>query len=117
MVIRCRSDLESRQLALCIINLRPGAVGRFAHEATNYGVLSTDWAAGICRIRRMKQLTLTQIPLNKIPDNADSTYTYGLVRHRYYQKRCQMSSGEAWFTHPMLTPRYMTESSTSAFGK
>jgi hypothetical protein len=111
MTIRCRSDLKSRQLALCIINLRPGAVDRLAHEATDYGVLSTDLAAGICRIRRMKQLTLTQIPLNKIPDNADSTYTYGLVRPRNYLKRCQMSSGAEWFTHPKLIPRYMTESS------
>jgi hypothetical protein len=58
VVLRCRSHLESRQLAPGTINLRLGAVRRLAYEAANCGLLSTDLAAGIRRVKGVKKLGL-----------------------------------------------------------
>src|SRR3989441_11279696 len=51
-----RSHLESRQLAPGTINLRLGAVRRLAYEAADCGLLSTDLAAGIRRVKGVKKL-------------------------------------------------------------
>jgi hypothetical protein len=56
VVLRYRSHLESRQLAPGTINLRLGAVRRLAYEAADCGLLSTDLAAGIRRVKGVKQL-------------------------------------------------------------
>jgi hypothetical protein len=56
VVPRYRSHLESRQLAPGTINLRLGAVRRLAYEAADCGLLSTDLAAGIRRVKGVKKL-------------------------------------------------------------
>src|SRR5881628_2459364 len=56
VVLRYRSHLESRQLALGTINLRLGAVRRLAYEAADCGLLSADLAAGIRRVKGVKKM-------------------------------------------------------------
>jgi site-specific recombinase XerD len=56
VVLRYRSYLETRQLASGTINLRLGAVRRLAYEAADCGLLSTDLASGIRRVRAVKKL-------------------------------------------------------------
>jgi len=56
VVLRYRSHLESRQLASGTINLRLGAVRRLAYEAADCGLLSSDLAAGIRRVKGVKKL-------------------------------------------------------------
>src|SRR6266852_9217340 len=51
VVLRYRSYLESRQLAPGTVNLRLGAVRRLAYEAADCGLLSSDLAAGIRRVK------------------------------------------------------------------
>lgn len=54
MVLRYRSHLESRLLAPGTINLRLGAVRRLAYEAADCALLSSDLAAGIRRVKGVK---------------------------------------------------------------
>ena len=54
--MRYRSHLESRQLAPGTINLRLGAVRRLAYEAADCGLLSSDLAAGVRRVKGVKKL-------------------------------------------------------------
>jgi len=56
VVLRCRSHLESRQLAPGTINLRLGAVRWLAYEAADCGLLSSDLVAGVRRIKGVKKL-------------------------------------------------------------
>lgn len=56
VVLRYRTYLESRQLASGTINLRLGAVRRLAYEAADCGLLSSDLAAGIRRVKGVKNL-------------------------------------------------------------
>jgi site-specific recombinase XerD len=56
VVLRYRSHLESRQLAPGTINLRLGAVRRLAYEAADCGLLSSDLAAGVRRVKGVKKL-------------------------------------------------------------
>ena len=56
VVVRYRSHLETRQLAPGTINLRLGAVRRLAYEAADCGLLSADLAAGIRRVKGVKNL-------------------------------------------------------------
>ena len=56
VVLRYRSHLESRRLAPGTVNLRLGAVRRLAYEATDCGLLSSDLAAGIRRVKGVKKL-------------------------------------------------------------
>src|SRR5229473_6244518 len=56
VVLRYRSHLESRQLAPGTINLRLGAVRRLAYEAADSGLLSSDLAAGVRRVKGVKKL-------------------------------------------------------------
>jgi site-specific recombinase XerD len=56
VVLRYRSHLESRQLAPGTVNLRLGAVRRLAYEAADCGLLSSDLAAGIRRVKGVKKL-------------------------------------------------------------
>src|SRR5438477_3565599 len=56
VVMRYRSQLESRQLAPGTLNLRLGAVRRLAYEAADSGLLSADLAAGIRRVKGVKKL-------------------------------------------------------------
>src|SRR5438477_8499900 len=56
VVLRYRSQLESRQLAPGTLNLRLGAVRRLAYEAADCGLLSADLAAGIRRVKGVKKL-------------------------------------------------------------
>ena len=55
VVLRYRSHLESRRLAPGTINLRLGAVRRLAYEAADCGLLSSDLAAGIRRVKGLKK--------------------------------------------------------------
>src|SRR5579859_4205056 len=55
VVLRYRSHLESRRLAPGTINLRLGAVRRLAFEAADCGLLSSDLAAGIRRVKGLKK--------------------------------------------------------------
>jgi site-specific recombinase XerD len=56
VVMRYKSHLETRQLAPGTINLRLGAVRRLAYEAADCGLLSADLAAGIRRVKGVKNL-------------------------------------------------------------
>ena len=48
--------LESRHLAANTINQQLAAVRRLAHEAADAGLLSPELAAGISRVKGVKQL-------------------------------------------------------------
>jgi site-specific recombinase XerD len=56
VVLRYRTHLESRCLAPGTVNLRLGAVRRLAYEASDCGLLSSDLAAGIRRVKGVKKL-------------------------------------------------------------
>jgi integrase len=56
VVARYRMHLESRGLAANTINQQLAAVRRLAHEATDAGLLSPELAAGISRVKGVKQL-------------------------------------------------------------
>jgi site-specific recombinase XerD len=56
VVLRYRNYLEARQLASGTINLRLGAVRRLPYEAADSGLLSSDLAAGIRRVKGVKKL-------------------------------------------------------------
>ena len=56
VVLRYRSHLETPQLAPGTINLRLGAVRRLAYEAADCGLLSSDLAAGVRRVKGVKKL-------------------------------------------------------------
>src|SRR5258706_13248070 len=58
VVVRYRMHLESRRLAPGTINLRLGAVRRLAYEAADCGLLSAALAAGIRRVKGVKELGL-----------------------------------------------------------
>src|ERR1700756_3772190 len=55
VVLRYRSHLESRRLSPGTVNLRLGAVRRLAYEAADCGLLSSDLAAGIRRVKGLKK--------------------------------------------------------------
>src|SRR5208282_3814927 len=56
VVVRFRMYLESRHLAANTINQQLAAVRRLAHEAADSGLLSPELAAGISRVKGVKQL-------------------------------------------------------------
>src|SRR5216110_3323119 len=56
VVTRYRMYLESRHLAANTINQQLAAVRRLAHEAADAGLLSPELAAGISRVKGVKQL-------------------------------------------------------------
>jgi len=56
VVVRCRMHLETRHLAPGTLNLRLGAVRPLAYEASDCGLLSADLAAGIRRVKGVKNL-------------------------------------------------------------
>ena len=56
VVVRYRMHLESRGLASNTINQQLAAVRRLAHEAADSGLLSPELAAGISRVKGVKQL-------------------------------------------------------------
>ena len=56
VVLRYRNFLEARLLAPGTINLRLGAVRRLAYEAADSGLLSSDLAAGIRRVKGVRNL-------------------------------------------------------------
>src|SRR5260370_29805254 len=56
VVARYRMHLESRGMAANTINQQLAAVRRLAHEAADAGLLSPELAAGISRVRGVKQL-------------------------------------------------------------
>jgi len=56
VVVRYRMYLESRHLAANTINQQLADVRRLANEAADGGLLSPDLAAGISRVRGVKQL-------------------------------------------------------------
>src|SRR5256885_8123151 len=56
VVVRYHMHLESRSLAANTINQQLAAVRRLAHKAADAGLLSPELAAGISRVRGVKQL-------------------------------------------------------------
>jgi len=56
VVVRYRMHLESRGLAANTINQQLAAVRRLAHEPADSGLLSPELAAGISRVKGVKQL-------------------------------------------------------------
>src|SRR6201994_3070233 len=56
VVLRFRQYLESLNLAAGTVNQRLAAVRRLAYEAADSGLLSPELAAGIWRVRGVKQL-------------------------------------------------------------
>jgi len=55
-LLRYRLELEARRLAPATINLRLAAVRRLAYEAADTGLLSTELAAGIARVKGAKRI-------------------------------------------------------------
>ena len=77
VVLRYRNYLEARLLAPGTVNLRLGAVRRLAYEAADSGLLSSDLASGIRRVKGVRNLgmrlgnwlTVEQsIALSRAPD-------------------------------------------------
>ena len=56
VVVRYRMHLEARRLAANTINQQLAAIRRLAHEAADSGLLSPELAAGISRVKGVKQL-------------------------------------------------------------
>jgi len=56
VVLQYRTFLEKKVLAAAIINVRLAAVRRLAYEAADAGLLSPDVAAGIRRVRGVRQI-------------------------------------------------------------
>src|ERR1039457_5857139 len=56
VVLRYRFFLEQRTLAPATINVRLAAVRRLAYEASDTGLLSSELAAGIRRVKGAKRL-------------------------------------------------------------
>ncbi len=56
VVVRYRMYLQSRGLAANTINQQLAAVRRLAHEAADSGLLSPELAAGISRVKGVKQM-------------------------------------------------------------
>ena len=56
VVLRYRMFLEGRRLAANTINQQLAAVRRLAYEAADAGLLSPELAAGIARVKGVKQL-------------------------------------------------------------
>ena len=56
VVVRYRMHLESRGLAASTVNQQLAAVPRLAHEAADAGLLSPELAAGISRVKGVKQI-------------------------------------------------------------
>ena len=56
VVVRYRMHLEGRGLAANTVNQQLAAVRRLAHEAADSGLLSPELAAGISRVKGVKQL-------------------------------------------------------------
>src|SRR5437773_3448987 len=56
VVVRYRMHLEGRCLAANTINQQLAAVRRLAHEAADAGLLSPELAAGISKVKGVKQL-------------------------------------------------------------
>ena len=56
VVVRYRMHLEARGLAAATVNQRLAAVRRLAYEASDCGLLSPELAAGIRRVKGVKQL-------------------------------------------------------------
>ncbi len=56
VVLRYRLSMEARGLAAASINQRLAAVRRLAYEASDCGLLSPDLAAGIRRVKGVRQL-------------------------------------------------------------
>jgi hypothetical protein len=73
VVVRYRMHLESRGLAANTINQQLAAVRRLAHEAADSGLLSPELAAGISRVKGVKQLLregrLDQEDLRGLPED------------------------------------------------
>ena len=55
MLLGYLTYFDSRQLASGTINLRLGAVRRLAHEVADCGLLSADLAAGIRRVKGVRE--------------------------------------------------------------
>ena len=69
VVTRYRIHLESRQLAPGTINVRLAAVRRLAYEAADSGLLSSELAAGIQRVKGARNLVFGSgigLPLRKL---------------------------------------------------
>jgi hypothetical protein len=78
VVLRYRSYLESRQLAPGTVNLRLGAVRRLAYEAADCGLLSSDLAAGIRRVKGVKKLG---VPAWKLVDGRAGSLSLASARY------------------------------------
>ena len=76
VVVRYRIYLESRHLAANTINQQLAAVRRLAHEAADSGLLSPELAAGISRVKGVKQLGFRRaIPTGATISSFTSTST------------------------------------------
>jgi hypothetical protein len=65
VVLRYRIHLEQRGYAPATINLRLAAVRRVAYEAADAGLLSPELAAGIRRVKGVRDLLPSAVPLRE----------------------------------------------------
>jgi hypothetical protein len=56
VVLQYQAFLEKKQLAAATINVRLAAVRRLAYEAVDHGILSSDVAAAIQRVKGVRQI-------------------------------------------------------------
>jgi site-specific recombinase XerC len=73
------SYLESRGLAANTINQQLAAVRRLAHEAADSGLLSPELAAGISRVKGVKQLgfNIEEYRASEILGNLAHAFNFG----------------------------------------
>ena len=87
VVVRYRMYLESRHLAANTINQQLAAVRRLAHEAADSGLLSPELAAGISRVKGVKQLGFRSgnwLSADQCSEVLNCAYSEGLRAKRDY---------------------------------
>lgn len=105
VVVRYRMYLESRGLAANTINQELAAVRRLAHEAADAGLLSPELAAGISRVKGVKQLGFRSG--NWFERSAEFTSSTMFFRHEHAGQTRLRHVGDAlwvWFS-PIGTGR------------
>jgi hypothetical protein len=91
LVVRYRMHLESRHFAPCTINLRLGAVRRFAYEAADCGLISRDLAAdcqqaAACSVKALN-VHMAEIP---VPETLPDAHRLAVrMAHRVQLRTCR----------------------------
>src|ERR1700730_4853535 len=110
VVLRYRYELEARRLAPATINLRLAAVRRLAYEASDNGLLSSDLAASIRRVKGAKRLGVrlgnwvTSTQGRRLLEAPDRRETKGKRDHAILAFLLGCGLRRAWLIGPKLAP-------------